>query len=216
VGLAREAPELQSGVTHLTTQRVIGTPGFIDPLYIQSGRFSELTDGYAMGVSLLMCLGGRSAIDVIDRFGNALERSAPAANFTDPAAEWPPDVAEQALEIVRGLMWGQTPSRRTKLSEALSRLEDLANAQGLRPGLTDAADDNRSCVICMSAPRSVRFGCGHALCCTVNGCAAAILRRGVCPNCRVPISSVADEGDHIALEHTFVAINHGARHPTNN
>ncbi|KAL1498891.1 hypothetical protein AB1Y20_013414 [Prymnesium parvum] len=171
VGLAREAPELQGGVTHLTTQRLIGSPGFIDPLYTQSGRFSELTDGYAIGVSLLMCLGGRSAVAVVDRFGNALEGSARAATVTDPSAEWPPEVAEQALEIVRGLMWRQTPSRRTRLSEALRLLEDMANAQGLRPGITDGVDDN---------------------------------------------SSVADEGDHIALEHTFVAINHGARHPTNN
>ncbi|KAL1523403.1 hypothetical protein AB1Y20_018345 [Prymnesium parvum] len=138
VGLAREAPELQGGVTHLTTKNVIGTPGFIDPLYTQSGRFSELTDGYAMGVTLLVCLGGRSAIEVVDRFGDALERVASAANFTDPAAEWPLEVAEQALEIVRGLMWGRTPSRRTTLQEALSRLERMADAQGLRPGITDA------------------------------------------------------------------------------
>jgi len=211
VGLAREAPELQSGVTHLTTQRVIGTPGFIDPLYIQSGRFSELTDGYAMGVSLLMCLGGRSADNVINRFGDALERSAPAANFTDPAAGWPPVVAEQALDIVRGLIWGRTPSLRTKLSEALSRLEGIADVQGLRPGMTDGKDAHKSCILCMSAPRSVRFGCGHALCCTANGCAAAILQEGACPICRTPISSMADQGDHIALEHTFISVNHGVR-----
>ncbi|KAL1495331.1 hypothetical protein AB1Y20_017186 [Prymnesium parvum] len=208
VGLAREAPELQGGVTHVTTQRLIGTPGFIDPLYIQSGRFSELTDGYAMGVSLLVCLGGRPAIPVVDRFGNALEGLAPAETFTDPTAEWPPDVAEQALEVVRGLIWGRLPSQRMVLSQALSLLEAMADAQRLRPGIRDDGEDaQRSCIICMSAPRSVRFDCGHALCCTVNGCAAAILQRGVCPNCRVRISTIADQGDHIALQHTFVAVN---------
>lgn len=35
VGLAREAPELQGGRTHLTTRSLIGTPGFIDPLYAE-------------------------------------------------------------------------------------------------------------------------------------------------------------------------------------
>jgi len=208
VGVGKNARELQSGV-HSSTHRVIGTPGFIDPLYTRSGKFSELTDGYAMGVSLLMCLGGRPAIAVVDRFGDALEGLAPAATFTDPTAEWPPDVAEQALEVVRGLIWGRRPPQRMVLSQALRLLEAMADAQRLRPGIRDDGEDaERSCIICMSAPRSVRFSCGHALqCCTVNGCAAAVLRRGICPNCRVPISSMADRGGHIALERTFVAVN---------
>ncbi|KAL1496699.1 hypothetical protein AB1Y20_014292 [Prymnesium parvum] len=135
VGLAREVPELQAGVTHLTTQRLIGTLGYIDPLYSQSGQFSKYTDGYAMGVSLLVCLGGQSATVVVNRFGSALEGGASAARFTDPSAEWPPDMAEQALEVVRGLIWARISSRRMELSQALGRLEDMADAPGFRPGI---------------------------------------------------------------------------------
>jgi len=187
VGVGKNARELQSGV-HSSTHRVIGTPGFIDPLYTRSGKFSELTDGYAMGISLLVCVAGRPANDV-HRFVNG---SARAESFADPAAEWPPDVAEQALEVVRGLVLGDIPNERMILSQALRLLEEMADAQRLRPGIDDVGDDaDRPCVMCMSAPRSVRFGCEHALCCKDNGCAAAILRRGICPNCRAPISSMA-------------------------
>jgi len=198
VGLARE---LQGGPTHAATQRIIGTTGFIDPLYSevcthtymlcmrpctvhhsvfvpshfsrgggnqdlpfqfsQSGQFSELTDGYAMGVSLLMCLGGRPAIAVVNHFGAALQdkeqRRAPAANFTDRTAEWPPHVAKEALKVVRGLMWSRIASRRMVLSQALSKLEHIANSEGVLPGIADDQEEARSCVICMSAPRSVRF-----------------------------------------------------------
>jgi len=110
-----------------------------------------------MGVSLLMCLGGRSANDVVDHFSDALEGGAPAINFTDPTADWPDDVAEQALQVVRGLILGTTASRRMVLAQALLLLDDIANARGLRPGIADVEDEARSCVICMSAPRSVRF-----------------------------------------------------------
>jgi len=158
VGLARE---LQGGPTHAATQRIIGTTGFIDPLYSESGQFSELTDGYAMGVSLLMCLGGRPAIAVVNHFGAALQdkeqRRAPAANFTDRTAEWPPHVAKEALKVVRGLMWSRIASRRMVLSQALSKLEHIANSEGVLPGIADDQEEARSCVICMSAPRSVRF-----------------------------------------------------------
>jgi len=206
VGLAREAPELQGGVTHLITQRVIGTLGFLDPLYMQSGHFSELTDGYAMGVSLLMCLGGPPAIALDRRID--LANVDQAATFLDSTVQWPPDVAVQALEIVRGLMLGEQPAQRMELSEALRRLEHMANTQGLHPGIVIGQNAGRSdCIICMAAPRSVRFNCGHALCCTVNGCAEAILRQGRCPSCRRQIDAFADQGDHIASQHTFVALN---------
>ena len=48
VGLARQAHELQEGNTHLSTSRVVGTHGYIDPLYTQTGRFNEVTDNCAL------------------------------------------------------------------------------------------------------------------------------------------------------------------------
>mmetsp|Transcript_18336 Transcript_18336/g.32089 ORF Transcript_18336/g.32089 Transcript_18336/m.32089 type:complete len:113 (+) Transcript_18336:1-339(+) len=41
--------------------------------------------------------------------------------------------------------------------QALSKLEHIANSEGVLPGIADDQEEARSCVICMSAPRSVRF-----------------------------------------------------------
>ena len=50
------------GDTHVSSRNLVGTPGFIDPLALNSGRYSQLTDGYALGVTMLMCLTGRDAL----------------------------------------------------------------------------------------------------------------------------------------------------------
>ena len=44
VGLARHAHELQQGRTHMSTSKVVGTHGYIDPLYTQTGRYNQFTD----------------------------------------------------------------------------------------------------------------------------------------------------------------------------
>ena len=40
----------------MSTSRVSGTPGFIDPLVSNGLEHSEQTDGFALGVTLLMML----------------------------------------------------------------------------------------------------------------------------------------------------------------
>ena len=55
----------------------------------------------------------------------------------------------------------------------------------------DAHDDdvNRMCVICLSARRSVRFSCGHCICC--EACGGQWRRMtGSCPACRAQVSVV--------------------------
>ncbi|EOD31275.1 hypothetical protein EMIHUDRAFT_59654, partial [Emiliania huxleyi CCMP1516] len=63
VGLARAA-EAKAGVggqavSHLSTQRIFGKPGYMDPIITQDGQASVLTDGYALGITLLVSLTGR-------------------------------------------------------------------------------------------------------------------------------------------------------------
>ena len=43
---------------HVCIQGLVGTAGYIDPIYANSGQYSQLTDGYALGVTLLVCLTG--------------------------------------------------------------------------------------------------------------------------------------------------------------
>lgn len=49
VELATESPELSSGRTHVSSRSLVGTAGYIDPLYANSGQYSQHTDGFAMG-----------------------------------------------------------------------------------------------------------------------------------------------------------------------
>ena len=43
------------------------TPGYADPIVINGGEYSALTDGFAVGMTLLVCLTNRSPIALVDR-----------------------------------------------------------------------------------------------------------------------------------------------------
>ena len=73
VELATESHELSSGRTHVSSSSMIGTAGYVDPLYANTGQYSQHTDGYAMGVTLLTCLVGRPALEAMDRAESMLE-----------------------------------------------------------------------------------------------------------------------------------------------
>ena len=62
-----------------------------------------------------------------------------------------------------------------------------ADTDGFRQGV--AAE--RECVLCLSAARTVRFGCGHSTLC--DACLPTFLAeagpRALCPHCRAPVVS---------------------------
>lgn len=63
-GLARLSPELVGqDVSHVSSVHICGTHGFVDPAYQQTGRLDASSDGYALGVCLLMCVTGWLALD---------------------------------------------------------------------------------------------------------------------------------------------------------
>ena len=43
------------------------TKGYLDPSVIQGGSYSVATDGYAVGVTLLVCLTRRSPLQIFSR-----------------------------------------------------------------------------------------------------------------------------------------------------
>ena len=64
VGLGLPIEGSHEGRTHVSLTGVFGTTGFIDPLLSDTQRCSPVTDGYAIGIALLMCLTGLPALDI--------------------------------------------------------------------------------------------------------------------------------------------------------
>ena len=210
----------------LSASKVSGTPGFIDPLMVNSRKHSVLSDGFALGITLLMTLVGLPALDIRRHCRNMLRFPEDPSKWSAPgvpdgsAGEWPADVMSEALEVVVGLSKGEYADERMPLPEALRRLESLVDAAPPEPeGADDAAPavppaaaaapaaaepEVRMCIVCEAAPREVRFRCGHACCC--RGCVARVQAHDdQCPQCRAPLGAdpIAGAGAHVQLAATF-------------
>ena len=187
---------------------MIGTAGYVDPLYANSGQYSQHTDGYAMGVTLLTCLVGRPALEAMDRAESILEdptlltRQAPGQSCLDATAEWPQATSVALTKLVVGLSWRRSARSRMPLSEALATLEELADASNTRPGIAaavgGACEEGRECVVCMAELRAARYQCGHCVCCE-----ACTLQLERCPSCRVGPIRVVARGAALAFEASF-------------
>ena len=202
-----------------------GTLGYLDPLYMNTGTYTVHTDAYAMGVTMLVALTGRAAQDamrVATLENNVLEDPSQAPEVADPTAGWPTnDTTERLASIIQGIVCGTTLAKRMPFAKATTAIEDLADDANLRPGMAEEASvDEREaagtllkeCVICMAAPRSVRFACGHMLCC--EDCTEDLINavaqtswgaQNKCPSCRARIVVVARGGD-MATQATFVGM----------
>jgi hypothetical protein len=204
MGLARAQ---RPASAHLTTATSIaGTNGYLDDFYHNTGRFDEKADGYAVGVTLLVLLTGRPAVDA--ERGHIIglcevDDSNEVALVSDVRAQWPRAVAEEVHKVGMALV-KRSRERRITLSTALQRLQQLVDAH---PTPEKVQEDlvERECMMCLSAPRHVRFGCGHSALC--RGCAEPFMLRAapICLICRQP---VVQEGlivsDAVAREVTFV------------
>uniref|UniRef100_A0A7S2C0G6 Protein kinase domain-containing protein n=1 Tax=Haptolina brevifila TaxID=156173 RepID=A0A7S2C0G6_9EUKA len=233
--------------THLSTSTVRGTPGFVDNLVVNGLQHSEATDGFALGVTLLMSLTGLPAVGLLARCNLMLRHTQQPELWSSLLdGHWPTAVAAEMAAIVWDLTMPVFKEDRLPIPEAMRRLEALlatpaapttpaAAATPAAPGspgeeadtptpvggariaqepqgaagvpessvAAPALDELRSCIICDNAPRSTRFRCGHACCCTE--CAALIERSGsgACPICRRQSHPLAASGPHIESAPTF-------------
>ncbi|EOD20710.1 hypothetical protein EMIHUDRAFT_241925, partial [Emiliania huxleyi CCMP1516] len=209
VGLARAA-EATAGaqVSHLSTQRIFGKPGYMDPIILNDGQASQLTDGFALGITLLVALTGRGALGLLSACDDALEEPDTAESIAAADAGWSAAQAEELARLVVGLAFVRK-KKRMPLAEALPRLEALVEAAGAVEETAGA--EERQCDLCYDAPRSVRFACGHALYC--EACAPRVLERDTnCPACRRPALPIVDTGAGVAAQTTFVYQSPRARH----
>ena len=152
MGLARQTRPEAAHVTTMTS--IAGTNGFMDNYYQSTGRFDASADGYAMGVTLLVLLTCFPAIHpvqghVVDRCDVEEEEMAALA---DARAQWPEAVAREVYKVAMALV-KRNRERRITVATARQRLEALLPAPP--PVVGDMFE--RECVLCLSAPRHVRF-----------------------------------------------------------
>ena len=64
---------------------------------------SQVTDGFALGVTLLMVLTGRSAVGLIEACDEALsDNPSLAPDIADATAAWPDAVTTEVVKVVEG------------------------------------------------------------------------------------------------------------------
>jgi serine/threonine protein kinase len=181
-----------------TVCAIKGTPGFLDPLATNSaGHVSEVNDGFAMGITILVALTGLPATDIQPRCRQLLRNPGRPDKWVAPgrpdatAGEWPDAVATGLADVVVGLAMEQFKEDRLPLPDALAALEALAQSFGVDEAASRApllAEERAArqplaeCLICLDAPREMRLGCGHAICCE-----RCLPQLSECPTCRQTI-----------------------------
>ena len=187
---------------------------------MHDGVATELTDGFAFGVTVLMALTGLPAAGIKQRCRHMLKWPAQPQRWQSPgvpdiaAGNWDSDASSGLAEVIQGLdeKWAE---ERMALPNVLARLEAMVVAAAVSSSEAEAAamavsvaEEARLCIICEEAPREVRFVCGHALVCS--GCLPAVVEQyKQCPNCDRPFGAqpVAEHGAHVRVAPTFVLPN---------
>jgi serine/threonine protein kinase len=112
------------------------TRGYLDPSISAGAAYSDVADGWALGITLLVALTGRSPLSIIDTCERDFKLDFPeieAAKLSDQDAGWPPRVAAAIKDVIRSAASGLChPSVRKRLTvaDALATLTSLADGDG--------------------------------------------------------------------------------------
>eukprot|EP00873_Tetraselmis_striata_P035800 jgi/Tetstr1/456064/TSEL_042834.t1 len=193
VGLAKAVPVGGTRISSHST--VVGSPGFIDPHYIQSAEYRAASDVYSVGVSILLALLGRTEpnniiVEVKDAKDDGVEMDLldrrPGAGQWDSAKA--ASVMRLALQCVHS-----NQSRRPSLADLVEQLAEFkdarAPAQSDAPGPT--ALDMEEWLICpitqdiMADPVLAEDGYTYER----EAIAAHFRRRAVSPMTNLPIGT---------------------------
>jgi serine/threonine protein kinase len=124
----------------LSGQGACYTPGFADPIVINGGEYSAITDGYAVGMTLLVCLTNRSPIALIDRceaeFGRDWDEIA-GHEVASSCTTWPAAVADAVKELAAGgrgtSLCADRRRKRSSIEQTMHTLQELLGRPGCSP-----------------------------------------------------------------------------------
>jgi serine/threonine protein kinase len=95
-----------SKLHHTTTGRVMGSPGYAHK-DVLSGQYNETTEGYAVGVTLLVILTNRDPVDIEDEIEKDHDETPfadiPAVQMAEAGAGWTVEAASTIKELYHGL-----------------------------------------------------------------------------------------------------------------
>eukprot|EP00964_Phaeocystis_antarctica_P131354 scaffold95252_cov69-Phaeocystis_antarctica.AAC.1 len=129
---------------------------------LHDGVATELTDGFAFGVTVLMALTGLPAAGIKQRCRHMLKWPTQPQRWQPPgvpdaaAGSWDGGASSGLLEVIQGLdeRWAED---RMPLPDVLARLEAMvvaaAAVSSLEAEVAATAEEARVCIICEEAPR---------------------------------------------------------------
>ena len=108
------------------------TKGYLDPSVVQGGEYSAATDGYALGITILVTLTRRSPLTIIHCIEEEQEEDfgdIDADRVADALAAWPSPVASALKELVLSskskCLCHQSQRKRLPVAEVLEVLQTL-------------------------------------------------------------------------------------------
>ncbi|GJP35818.1 hypothetical protein CLOM_g20341 [Closterium sp. NIES-68] len=138
-GLVREGEGTTVGST-----RVMGTPGYVDPIYTKTSKATTATDVYSFGVLMLVVLTGRTPCVESDSESRhilpwvaASLSTGSVAHLKDSSMEAPEDVLLHLAELAVGCTAERTASR-PGMADIANKLQAVRNAVAGREELSAA------------------------------------------------------------------------------
>ncbi len=202
--------------------QTLGTFGYIDPYYGNTGQYTPASDVFSFGVILLELLTGQKATDATQNPASLHERcrdsllNHPAA-FLDHAAVWSHLSVDPLIGVALSCINLNVSSRPTsqeivqrlafildlsqQIQEPQEQAEQSSHSAVPQPPPQLPLPEDRECQVCMQASRGARLRpCCHVFCQRCAERAVQVERK--CPLCRGQVTSY-EVGD---FYDTFVPI----------